>query len=253
MSKLLLAGNWKMNGTLEEARDRAACLRQAASALPDALEWVLCPPSLHIPACLEALETTHAVAAQDCSAHEAGAYTGELSAAMLRDAGCTFALVGHSERRHGCGENDALVAAKAEALWKEGLCPIVCVGETLAEREAGQAVAVVERQLAALHASLTALSPSRCILAYEPVWAIGTGKHAAPDDVALMHQAMHAYWAKHHAAWLGCTQFLYGGSVNPANAEALIHVPHVDGFLVGGASLDARFFEIGALCCKFFS
>lgn len=252
MSKLLLAGNWKMNGDLAQSVQRAQALQQSGSAMSE-VEWVVCPPYPYIEKCVEALAGTHAVAAQDCSAQASGAYTGQVSAAMLQDIGCTFTLVGHSERRHGLAETDELVAAKAMAAWQNALTPIICVGETLQEREAGNAEEVVQRQLDAILQAKTDVEIARCVIAYEPVWAIGTGKHAAAADVAAMHAFMHSYWQQADAALAAKTQYLYGGSVTPDNAEELIQVDHVDGFLVGGASLDERFFKIGALCCKSFS
>ena len=177
------------------------------------------------------------VGAQDVSAHESGAYTGEISAAMLKDLGCRFAIVGHSERRQYHGETDALVAEKARAALACGVTPIVCVGETLEEREAGRTVAVVKRQLAAvIHANGHCIS--ELVLAYEPVWAIGTGKTASPEEAQAVHAVLRAQ-LKAATDQFARVKILYGGSMNASNAASLLAQTDIDGGLIGGASLKA--------------
>jgi len=179
--------------------------------------------------------------AQDVSEHGQGAYTGEVSAAMLADLGCTWVLVGHSERRTLFGETDALVAAKAARALAAGLVPVVCVGETLAEREAGQTEAVLARQVDAV-CGVLAGAGGRFVLAYEPVWAIGTGLTASPEQAQAAHALIRARLAAGGVVEAAGIRVLYGGSVKPANAGALLSQPDVDGGLIGGASLDANDF-----------
>jgi triosephosphate isomerase len=180
--------------------------------------------------------------AQDVSEHRAGAYTGEIAAGMLADFGCRYSIVGHSERRQLHGESDALVAAKARAAHDAGLIPIACIGETLAERERGETARVVTRQLAAVIDALGA-SMQHAVVAYEPVWAIGTGRTAAPAEAQAVHAALRAQLAAANAADV---RILYGGSVKASNAATLFAMPDIDGALVGGASLDANeFLAIG--------
>jgi triosephosphate isomerase len=237
----LIAGNWKMNGSLagNEALVKAM-LAGVGNAVP-AADMALCAPAPYL-AQLHALLQGSAIAwgSQDVSSHEQGAYTGEVSVAMLKDFACRYAIVGHSERRQYHGETDALVAAKAQRALAGGVTPIVCVGETLAEREAGQTESVVKRQLAAvIHA--VAHCTSEIVVAYEPVWAIGTGKTASPEQAQQVHAVLRAQLA-------AATQhpervhILYGGSMNAANAASLLAQPDIDGGLIGGASLKAADF-----------
>ncbi len=226
----LIVGNWKMNGTLAEAEARALAL--VAARVPAKL--AVCPPFVHIPAVAQALAGSMVgLGAQDCHAEAKGAFTGSVSVPMLAELGCQFVIVGHSERRHGLGENDPIIKKKAMAAQNGGLTPIICVGETLAERDAGRAQAVVEVQL---KGSLPDEGRS-FVVAYEPVWAIGTGRNASPDDVRLMHEHIRATVAACRAG--ADVTILYGGSVKPDNAAALLALREVDGFLVGGASLVA--------------
>ena len=230
--RALIAGNWKMNGLLADAERIAAPLAGAAAALP--CDLLVCPPATLIATVARRLAgSAVAVGAQDCHAGHAGAHTGDLSAAMLRDAGATWVILGHSERRAEHGERDTLVRAKAEAAHAAELTPIVCVGETEDERLAGEHLSVVRRQLAG---SLP--DGFAGVVAYEPVWAIGTGRTASEADVAEMHAAIRgallARFGQHGVAM----RILYGGSVKPANAPALLAAPEVGGALVGGASLD---------------
>lgn len=234
--KKLIAGNWKMNGSLAA---NEALLKAIVAGLADAA----CDVAVAVPAPylaqVQALTagSTVAVAAQDVSKHEAGAYTGEVSAAMLRDFGARYALVGHSERRQYHGETDAVVAEKAQRALAAGITPIVCVGETLQEREAGQTEAVVKRQLAAV-IHLNGHCISEVVVAYEPVWAIGTGRTASPEQAQAVHAVLRAQLAaaSEHADRI---RLLYGGSMNAANAAELLAQPDIDGGLVGGASLKA--------------
>jgi triosephosphate isomerase len=234
----LVVGNWKMNGGLAtNARllDRLASeWRPAASRL-----MAVCVPFPYLGQAQAALAGTPiAWGAQDVSAHRSGAYTGEVAASMLAEFGCRFAIVGHSERRQLHGEADAGVGAKAAAALAAGVTPIVCVGESLAEREAVQTDAVVQRQLAAVIAALGEKLPG-IVVAYEPVWAIGTGKTATPAQAQDVHARLRAALT---GAGAPDVPVLYGGSVKAANAATLFEMPDIDGGLVGGASLDAAEF-----------
>ena len=236
----LIAGNWKMNGSLAANEALVHALRDGVGAAP------ACDVALAVPAPYLAQEQALAagsglaLAAQDVSQHESGAYTGEFSAAMLRDFAVRYVLVGHSERRQYHGETDVHVAVKAQRALAAGITPIVCVGETLEEREAGQTEAVVRRQLAAV-IHLNGHCISEVVVAYEPVWAIGTGKTATPEQAQQVHAVLRAQLAaaSPHAAKI---RLLYGGSMNAANAAQLLAQPDIDGGLVGGASLKAADF-----------
>ncbi|WP_302175451.1 triose-phosphate isomerase [uncultured Hydrogenophaga sp.] len=234
--KKLIAGNWKMNGGL--AANEALVRAMLAGIGQPAAQVALCAPAPYL-AQLQSLLAGSPVAwgAQDVSAHEQGAYTGELSAAMLRDFACRYAIVGHSERRQYHGETDAVVAQKAQRALSAGITPIVCVGETLAEREAGQTEAVVKRQLAAV-IHVVAHCTSEIVVAYEPVWAIGTGKTATPEQAQQVHAVLRQQLAA-ATAHAERVQILYGGSMNAANAASLLAQPDIDGGLIGGASLKA--------------
>ncbi|WP_284334774.1 triose-phosphate isomerase [Comamonas sp. NoAH] len=240
MKKKLIVGNWKMNGSLQANADLVSGLVQG---LPAPLN---CAVGVAVPAVylaqVQALVQGSgvALAAQDVSQHEKGAYTGEVSAAMLQDFGARYVLVGHSERRQYHGESDAVVAAKAQAALSKGLTPIVCVGETLQEREAGQTEQVVKRQLAAVIHQV-GHCVSELVVAYEPVWAIGTGKTASPEQAQAVHAVLRAQLAAatEHAQRV---PLLYGGSMNAANAAQLLAQADIDGGLVGGASLKAADF-----------
>lgn len=239
MSRKLIAGNWKMNGSLA---DNEALVRAMLAGIgAPAAEVALCAPAPYL-AQLQALLAGSPIAwgAQDVSAHDKGAYTGEVSVGMLRDFGCRYAIVGHSERRQYHGETDEAVAAKAQRALAGGVTPIVCVGETLAEREAGQTEAVVKRQLAAV-IHLNGHCISEIVVAYEPVWAIGTGRTATPEQAQQVHAVLRAQLA---AATTSPKRvhILYGGSMNAANAASLLAQPDIDGGLIGGASLKAADF-----------
>jgi triosephosphate isomerase len=231
--KQLVAGNWKMNGLRSDGLALARDLAGRAAA-GHRCELLVCPPFTLLQAVGEALGRSGVMlGGQDCHAEAKGAFTGSVSAEMLKDAGCSHVILGHSERRHGLGESDAEINAKTAAAWRAGLVAIVCVGETRAEREAGQAVAVVSRQL---NGSLPpSAAVDRLVIAYEPVWAIGTGLTATVADIAEIHAAIRRQIPEG-------TRILYGGSVNPKNAAEILALPEVDGALVGGASLKAEDF-----------
>jgi triosephosphate isomerase len=242
--KKLIAGNWKMNGSLAA---NEALLRAMAAGMPaqPACAVAVCVPAPYL-AQFQALALSVSglsaidLGAQDVSAKASGAYTGEVSAAMLKDFGCRYVIVGHSERRQYHSETDAVVAEKTQQALAAGITPIVCVGETLAEREAGQTENIVKRQLAAvIHANGHCIS--EIVVAYEPVWAIGTGKTATPQEAQAVHAVLRAQLkaATDHADRV---KILYGGSMNAANAASLLGQPDIDGGLIGGASLKAADF-----------
>jgi len=232
----LTVGNWKMNGGLAENAARFAALAREWKAAAGR-ELAVCVPYPYLAQARESLAGGAAEwGAQDVSAHAQGAYTGEVSAAMLSEFGCRYAIVGHSERRQYHGERDGEVGAKAKAALAARVTPIVCVGETLAERDAGATGAVVERQLGAVVDALGA-GLDRIVLAYEPVWAIGTGRTATPEQAQEVHRRLRAQLER---AGAGGVKVLYGGSVKASNAAALYAMADVDGGLVGGASLDAH-------------
>jgi triosephosphate isomerase len=240
--KKLIAGNWKMFGTLAAAQALAQGIADRIGKAPElknTCDFLVCPPAVHIGAVRAAIGGAATVGGQDCSARAEGAFTGEIAAPMLKDMGCAYVIVGHSERRQYHRETDELVAAKAAAAHKAGLIPIICVGESGAERDAGRQEAVVGAQLAgSLPAGSNALNT---VIAYEPVWAIGTGKTATPADAASMHgfirQAL-----QEKLADSAKMRILYGGSVKPDNAAGLFAVKDIDGALIGGASLKAEDF-----------
>ena len=239
--KKLIAGNWKMNGSLAANQALVQAMLDGLKGAEPKAEMALCAPSPYL-AQMQAMLAASPIAwgSQDVSAQESGAFTGETSAAMLKDFACRYAIVGHSERRQYHAETDALVAAKAQRALAAGITPIVCVGETLAEREAGETEAVVKRQLAAvIHA--VAHCTSEIVVAYEPVWAIGTGKTATPEMAQAVHAVLRAQLAAatEHPERI---KILYGGSMNAANAASLLAQPDIDGGLIGGASLKAADF-----------
>lgn len=237
-SVMMIVGNWKMNGLADSLGSLVSDLIDGLEEGPVSTEVVLCPPATLIERVARAVEGHRvAVGGQDCHAQASGAFTGDVSAPMLADAGASWVILGHSERRQGHGESDADVRAKVEAALKAGLKPIVCVGETLAEREAGRAVEVVAGQVAA---SLPEnLAEAAFAVAYEPVWAIGTGHTPTLDQIAEIHTAVRRAVVERLGQGAGATPVLYGGSVNSANAGEILGVEGVDGALVGGASLKA--------------
>ena len=243
MRRKLVVGNWKMNGS------RAANAALLGELLAAHTSWqcdaAICTPFPYLGQVSERLAgSALAWGAQDCSAHESGAYTGEVAAAMLAEFGCRYVIVGHSERRALHGETDQLVADKAKAALAHRLTPIVCVGETLAQREAGETDSVVKRQLSVVIHTLTHCI-SEVVVAYEPVWAIGTGRTASPEQAQAVHALLRAQL---HAATerADAMQILYGGSAKADNAVALFAQPDIDGGLIGGASLKAA--DFAAIC-----
>jgi triosephosphate isomerase len=239
--KKLAAGNWKMNGTAAALSEVSALL--AAHPAPGC-EMLLCPPATLV-AQMAALAAGSALAVggQDCHAKASGAHTGDISAAMLKDAGAAYVILGHSERRADHGEQDALVLAKAEAAVAAGLVPVVCIGETEAERDAGTTLAVIGAQLdGSVPADSTA---GTLVVAYEPVWAIGTGRTPTLEQIAEVHAFLRDRLTARIGAEAAGVRLLYGGSVKPSNAVEIFAVPHVDGALVGGASLKAA--DFGAI------
>lgn len=237
MRRKLVAGNWKMNGLQADCGFLSELSTQTPQA-PDA-DVLLCPPATLLAAMAQQKPDWMTLGGQDCSPAASGAHTGDISAAMLADLGCTHVIVGHSERRSDHHETNALVRTKAQAAVEARLIPILCVGETLEQRESGDAVSVVTAQM---RDSLPEVSADQIVIAYEPVWAIGTGLTASPEDAQAMHAALREAWPGSDGQAL---RILYGGSMNPGNADALLAQPDIDGGLIGGASLKAgQFAEI---------
>lgn len=246
----VVAGNWKMHGSRAALRQLAAGLCRPwpeRSAAPP--QVVAFPPYPYLATVRRALRNSFggsglevATGAQDVSVHDQGAHTGEVSAAMLADCGCSHVLVGHSERRAAFGESDELVARKFLQAARQGLTPVLCVGETLEQRRRGQTRGVVLGQLGAVLAACGAAGFGQAILAYEPVWAIGTGRTATPEQAQEVHALLRGEMARADARIASGLRILYGGSVNGANAAALFAQPDIDGGLVGGASLDLKDF-----------
>ena len=238
--KKLIAGNWKMNGSL--AVNAALIGELLAGIGQPACDVAVCVPAVYLAQVqlLLAGQGGIALGAQDVSQHESGAYTGDVSAAMLKELGARYVIVGHSERRQYQGETDAQVAVKAQRALAAGLTPIVCVGETLQEREQGETESVVGRQLSAV-IQLNSERLADLVVAYEPVWAIGTGRTATPEQAQAVHAALRALLAAADSQAAG-VRILYGGSMNAGNAAELLAQPDIDGGLIGGASLKARDF-----------
>ncbi|QOT77552.1 triose-phosphate isomerase [Cupriavidus basilensis] len=243
MRQKLVIGNWKMHGSLAAN----VTLLEAIKAAPASARLAVCAPFPYLAQC-QALLAGSAVAwgAQDVSAEARGAFTGEVAASMLAEFGVSYVLVGHSERRSYHGETDATVAAKAVRALEFGIVPVVCVGESLAQREAGETEAVVGRQLGAVLEALSLEQLGRIVLAYEPVWAIGTGKTASSEQAQAVHAFLRAQVAARDAGVAARMAMLYGGSVKPDNAAELFSMPDIDGGLIGGASLKSDdFLAIG--------
>lgn len=233
-----VAGNWKMHGSLGSNLALLTAVRGGAAALKG--QMAVCVPYPYLAQAQAVLAGSNvAWGAQDVSEHAQGAYTGEVSAGMLNDFGCRYVIVGHSERRSYYGDSDVVVAAKFAAALKAGLTPILCVGETLAEREAGITAEVVIRQMDAIMSASGVAALGGAVVAYEPVWAIGTGKTATPAQAQEVHAMIRDRVARDDKAVAGVLQILYGGSVKPANARELFGQPDIDGGLIGGASLVA--------------
>lgn len=239
MRTKLIAGNWKMHGSLAAN----AALLQAVRSGAASAEMAVCVPFPYLAQAQSELQgSAIRWGAQDVSAQEQGAFTGEVSAAMLKDFGCAYVIVGHSERRTLHGETDALVAAKLAVSLKAGLTPILCVGETLAERETNITADVVTRQLDAVLALCGVAAFAGIVVAYEPVWAIGTGRTATPEQAQEVHALIRARIAREDADVAAGVRILYGGSMKPGNARELMQQPDIDGGLIGGAALVAADF-----------
>lgn len=240
MRQMMVAGNWKMHGSVAFTRDMIQTLA-ATVAVNEAVTLLVCPPMLYLTQAIQAASNTDVrIGAQNCAEIQTtGAYTGEVSATMLVDVGCGYVIIGHSERRALYGETDAVVAGKTKVALSVGVKPIVCVGETLAEREAGQAESVIAQQLDAVSNVVGVAGWSNAIIAYEPVWAIGTGKTATPEQAQEIHAFIRQHLAKQDAVMANAMTILYGGSVKPDNAAAIFSQSDVDGGLIGGASLNS--------------
>jgi triosephosphate isomerase len=240
-SRPLVAGNWKMNGLRKSLVEAASICEAVAAGSAGKAEVVVCPPATLLMAVTAICEGTQVeVGGQDCHAEANGAFTGDISAEMLKDAGASYVILGHSERRAGHHETDKIVRAKAKGALRAGLAAIICVGETRAEREAGDAFSIVGVQLAG---SIPEDSPpGQIIIAYEPVWAIGTGLTPMPGDIAEMHGFIRGRVNRHVPGQDASLRILYGGSVRPANAAELLSIEDADGALVGGASLSSAEF-----------
>jgi triosephosphate isomerase len=241
MRKIFVAGNWKMNLDLAGAKALANGLRKKIeqSAWKDKIDVAVCPPFVYLPAVVEELaDSPIGVGAQDVYFEPNGAFTGEISVEMLKDIGCRYAIIGHSERRHVMGETDDLINKKLKAALAGGLEPILCIGELLSERQANQTEAVVERQLRQGLAEVTAEELAKVTIAYEPVWAIGTGVTATPDQAQEAHDFSRSIIKDIFSGEAAVViRIQYGGSVKPTNAKELFQQPDVDGGLIGGASL----------------
>ena len=243
MRQPLVAGNWKMNGSLDSVTPLVEGIKAGLDSVTTA-EMAVCPPYVYIPTVAALLAgTSIALGAQDVSDQESGAYTGEIAPAMLTDVGCKYAIVGHSERRSIYGESDEFTANKFAAARKAGLVPILCVGELLEEREQGITEQVVARQLDAVIELEGVAALGDAVIAYEPVWAIGTGKTATPDQAQEVHAQIRSLVSKQFGNEVASTlRIQYGGSVKPENADELLSQPDIDGALVGGACLKAETF-----------
>ena len=239
----LIAGNWKMHLTLAEAGELAAAVARVAAACPDR-EVMIAPPFTALATVKAAVGERVILAGQNLCWEEQGAFTGEISPTMLREAGCRMALVGHSERRHIFHEDNPMVNRRLRGALRHGLIPILCIGETLAEREGGRTMAVLEQQVREGLTEVELVDPARLVVAYEPVWAIGTGKTAGPEQAQEAHrfvrELLASIYRKNVAAEI---RILYGGSVNSANVDEIMAQADIDGALVGGAALSAESFE----------
>lgn len=237
MRQSFVIANWKLNGSLALVDEMVNALRNNSSSAT----LVICPPAVLLPALAKATQGTHIqTGAQNSSEHSQGAYTGEISATMLAEAGAAFTLVGHSERRAMFHEDNQMVAAKVKAVQSAGMTAVLCVGETLQERDAGRTLEVVKEQLQAV---LEDVNFSQLVIAYEPVWAIGTGKTATPEQAQQVHREIRQYVATFNAEAANKLAILYGGSVKPDNAAVLFAQQDIDGGLIGGASLQAEQFS----------
>ncbi|NIA27910.1 MAG: triose-phosphate isomerase [Desulfobulbaceae bacterium] len=237
MRNFLVAGNWKMNGSTAGSKELVAGILQGVP-VTDRVELLVCPPFPYLASVSEQVAgSAVSLGAQNVSEHESGAFTGEVAPAMLRDIGCKYVIVGHSERRSLYGETSFEVAAKFKAALDAGLKPILCVGETLEQRESGGTESVVEVQLGAVIDKVGIAGFKSAVVAYEPVWAIGTGVTASPEQAQDVHRHIRGVMAGHDGEIAESTQILYGGSMKGENAAGLLSMPDIDGGLIGGASL----------------
>lgn len=246
MRRTLIAGNWKMNGSLSGNKSLLDGIKTGMQAGPErglACDLLVCVPAPYLAQCAHELQgSCVALGAQNVSEQESGAYTGETSAAMLLEFACSYVIIGHSERRTYYAENNAVIAKKVVRALRSGLTPILCVGETLAERQSGRTDVVVGQQLDAVLQALDAADVARIVVAYEPLWAIGTGITATPKMAQTVHEMLRAKLAAKNADAAQQVRILYGGSMKPDNAGQLLAMPDIDGGLIGGASLKAEDF-----------
>ena len=242
MRKPLMAGNWKMNKTVEEAAGMVKALKAAVANVSD-VEILVCPAFTALYAVNNEIKGSNInLGAQNLFWEAKGAFTGEISPAMVKEAGCSYVIIGHSERRQYFAETDETVNKRVKAAFANGLIPVVCVGETLEEREKDITFKVIETQIRGGLAGLSPEEASSAVIAYEPVWAIGTGKTATPDQAQQVHAFIRQLYREIYADAAGKVRILYGGSVNPKNVSDLMKQPDIDGGLVGGASLEADSF-----------
>jgi len=242
MRQVMVAGNWKMNGSSESVKALIAGIKEGMADVPNA-EVVVCPPAVYIPRVSGSADGSGIkVGSQNICDEDKGAFTGEISGGMLKDVGCEYAIVGHSERRALYGESDKLVAKRFAAARRNGIKPILCIGETLEERESGVTNDVCARQIDAVLALESVAALADAVIAYEPVWAIGTGKVATPEQAQEVHAFIRGKIAALNSEVAQGLRILYGGSMNPSNAAELIGQPDIDGGLIGGASLKAEDF-----------
>ncbi len=246
MRRTLIAGNWKMNGSLESINELMQGLTDGISSVTNA-DMAVCPPAVYLLKVSGLIgDTAISLGSQNICDQESGAFTGELAPSMLKEAGCQYAIIGHSERRALYGESDALIANRFAMAVKSGVTPILCIGELLEERESGITEEVVSKQLDAVIAQEGIAAIAHCVIAYEPVWAIGTGKVATPEQAQSVHAFIRSKLAKQDANVAAQVQILYGGSMNAGNASELLSQEDIDGGLIGGASLKAEdFLAIG--------
>ena len=244
MRRFLVAGNWKMNTNKASGEALAAALAQNSPASEDGVEVLVCPPFPYLTAIADKTSGSGVqLGAQDVYFEASGAFTGEVAVDMLKDVGCSHAIIGHSERRHVMGETDEVINKKVKAALAGGLTAVLCVGELLSDREAGQTEAVLDTQMAGGLADISEADAKNVVIAYEPVWAIGTGVTASPEQAESAHEHLRKWVAdRYTAAFSEQIQILYGGSVKPDNAEVLMGQSNVDGALVGGASLKPELF-----------
>lgn len=244
MRTFLIAGNWKMNAGPKETDNLIREMKSKLESKETVSDILLCPPFISLPAASkQAAESVIQIGGQNVHFEDNGAYTGEISTSMLKEVGCNYVIVGHSERREYFGDTDAVIAKKASKAIQDGLNVILCVGEKLDQRKSGDHQQVVMKQLQEVISHLTEEDAEQLTIAYEPVWAIGTGETATPDQAQEMHQFIRNFLTEHWSTQrLAGIRILYGGSMKPGNAEELLKQPDVDGGLIGGASLDAESF-----------